>query len=141
MRAQAMDLLEDTDLAFTPGGQNMALGALCREMGDIEHSYLESLKTLKQDWSYRNEDAGLEGSVAQLKAWYAALDDEMKAVVAAFSDDDVAKIVERDGVPTWTVETQVEVYLQALLIFFGKLTIYLKALNKALPKEFQDYIG
>src|SRR5436305_4998386 len=115
MRAQAMDLLDDTDLAFSPGGQNMALGALCREMGDIEHSYLESLKTLKQDWSYRNEDAGLEGSVAQLKAWYAALDDEMKAVVAAFSDDDVAKIVERDGVPTWTVETQVEVYLQALL--------------------------
>jgi uncharacterized damage-inducible protein DinB len=141
MRAQAMYLLDDADLAFNPGGQNMTLGALCREMGEIEHSYLESLKTLKQDWSYRNEEPGLEGSVARLKAWYAALDEEMKSVVSALSDEDLAKIVEREGTPTWPVETQLEVYLQALLIFFGKLTIYLKALNKPLPKEFQDYIG
>ena len=54
---------------------------------------------------------------------------------------DLAKIVEREGAPTWPVETQLEVYLQALLIFFGKLTIYLKALDKPLPKEFRDYIG
>ena len=141
MRAQAMDLLDDADLAFNPGGQNMTLGALCREMGEIEYSYLESLKTLKQDWSHHNEEAGLEGSVGRLKAWYTALDEEMKSVVSALSDEDLAKIVEREGTPTWPVETQLEVYLQALLIFFGKLTIYLKALNKPLPKEFQDYIG
>jgi uncharacterized damage-inducible protein DinB len=141
MRAQAMDLLDDADLAFNPGGQNMTLGALCRELGETEHSYLESLKSLKQDWSYRNEEPGLEGSVARLKAWYAALDEEMKSVVSALSDEDLAKIVERDSTPTWPVETQLEVYVQALLIFFGKLTIYLKALNKPLPKEFQDYIG
>jgi hypothetical protein len=141
MRAQAMDLLDNADLAFNPGGANMTLGALCREMGEIEHSYLESLKTLKQDWSYRNEESGLEGNVARLKAWYAALDEEMKSVVSAFTDEDLAKIVEREGTPTWPVETQLEVYLQALLIFFGKLTIYSKALNKPLPKEFQDYIG
>jgi hypothetical protein len=141
MRAQALDLLIDADLAFNPGGANMTLGALCREMGEIEYSYLESLKTLKQDWSYHNEEAGLEGSVGRLKAWYAALDEEMKSVVSALSDEDLAKIVEREGTPTWPVETQLEVYLQALLIFFGKLTIYLKALNKPLPKEFQAYIG
>ena len=141
LRAQAMDLLDDADLAFNPGGANMTLGALCREMGEVEHSYLKSLKTFKQDWSYRNQEAGLEGSVARLKVWYASMDDEMKMVVAALSDDDLAMIVEREGTPTWPVETQLEVYLQALLIFFGKLTIYLKALNKPLPKEFQDYIG
>ena len=141
MRAQALDLLIDADLAFNPGGANMTLGALCREMGEIEYSYLESLKTLKQDWSYHNKEAGLEGSVGRLKAWYAALDEEMKSVVSALSDEDLAKIVEREGTPTWPVETQLEVYLQALLIFFGKLTIYLKALNKPLPKEFQAYIG
>jgi uncharacterized damage-inducible protein DinB len=140
MRAQAMDLLDDADLAFTPGGQNMTLGALCREIGEIERSYLESLKTLQQDWSYRNHEAGLESSVARLKAWYAALDDEMKAVVAAFSDDELAKTIDRGGFG-WSVETQLEVYLQALLIFFGKITIYLKALGKPLPKEFEEYIA
>jgi uncharacterized damage-inducible protein DinB len=141
MRAQAIDMLDDADLAFNPGGQNMTLGALCREMGETEHSYLESFKTLKQDWSYHNEEARLEGSIARLKFWYQTLDDEMKSVVSAFSDEDLARIVEREGTPTWPVETQLEVYLQALLIFFGKLTIYLKALDKPLPKEFMDYIG
>jgi DinB superfamily len=140
MRAQAMELLSDADLAFNPGGQNLTLGALCREMGETEQSYLESLKTLKQDFSYRNKEAGLEGSVARLKAWYTALDDEMKGVVASLTDEDLAKTVDRGGYG-WTVETQLEVYLQALLIFFGKLVIYLKALDKPLPKEFQDYIG
>jgi hypothetical protein len=140
MRTQALDLLDDADLAFNPGGQNMTLGALCREMGEAEYSYLESLKTLKQDWSYRNEEAGLESSISRLKAWYVAMDEEMKAVVSAFTDEDLAKAVDRGGYG-WTVETQLEVYLQALLIFFGKLVIYLKALDKPLPKEFQEYIA
>jgi hypothetical protein len=39
------------------------------------------------------------------------------------------------------VELQLDVYLQALLIFFGKATIYLKAMNKALPQYIQEYIG
>lgn len=56
MRTQLMVALSDADLAFSPGGQNMTLGALCREIGEIEHSYIESIKTLKQDWSYRNTD-------------------------------------------------------------------------------------
>jgi hypothetical protein len=140
MRAQAMELLDDADLAFNPGRQNMTLGALCREIGEIERSYLDSFKTLKQDWSYRNGEAGLEGNVARLQVWYTTLDDEMKAVVSAFTDDDLAKTIDRGGYG-WTVETQLEVYLQALLIFFGKLTVYLKALGKPLPKEFQSYIG
>jgi hypothetical protein len=141
MRAQALDLLDDADLAFNPGEANMTLGALCREMGEIEYSYLESLKTLKQDWWYRNEELGLEGSVARLKSWYTAMDEEMKAVVSGFTDQDLTMIVEREGIPTWPVETQLEVYLQALLIFFGKLTIYLMALNKPLSKAFQEYIA
>lgn len=34
MRSQMFDLLSDADLTFTPGGQNMTVGALCREMGE-----------------------------------------------------------------------------------------------------------
>jgi hypothetical protein len=139
MRAQALDLLSDADLAFNPGGQNLTLGALCREFGEIEHSYLQSLKTFKQDFSYRNTEAGLEGSVARLKAWYQALDDEMKAVVSAFSDEDLTKTVDRGGF-TPALDLQLQIYLQALLIFFGKLKIYLLAMNKPLPQSMQDYI-
>ena len=140
LRVQLLDILSDTDLAFSPGGQNMTLGALCREMGEIEHSYEQSLKTFQQDWSYHNEEAGLESSVARLKAWFQTLDDELKATVDAFSDEDLQKTIDRGGF-AMPVELQLDVYLQALLIFLGKATVYFKAMNKALPQNFQEYIG
>src|SRR5439155_14015704 len=45
MRSQLTDILSDADLAFNPGGQNMTLGMLLREIGEIEHSYIQSLQT------------------------------------------------------------------------------------------------
>lgn len=140
MRSPLVDMLSDADLAFNPGGQNMKLGALLREMGETEYSYIQSLKTFKQDWSYRNTEAGLESSVAQLKAWYQTLDEEMKAIVSALSDEDLTKTVDR-GNFSMSGELQLDVYLQALLIFFGKLTIYLKAMNKPIPQQIQEVIG
>ena len=65
MRSQLLDILNDADLTFNPGGQNMTLGALCRQLGEVEHSYTQSLKSFQQDWSYRNEEADLVRSVAQ----------------------------------------------------------------------------
>jgi uncharacterized damage-inducible protein DinB len=140
MRARLLDTLSDTDLAFNPGGQNMSLGALCREMGEVEYSYIQSLKTLKQDWTYHNTEAGLESSVAQLKAWSQRLDDEMKATVSNLSDEDLTKIIQRGEGFSMPVETQLDVYLQALLIFFGKVSIYLKAMNRPLPEDIQACI-
>jgi hypothetical protein len=140
MRTELLATLSDTDLGFNPGGQNMTLGALFREMGEIEQSYIQSLKTLKQDFNYRNTEPDLDCSGSKIKAWYDKLDGEMKTTLAAFSDDDMKKTVDRGGFSP-SVETQLQIYLQALLIFFGKATIYVKMMNKALPKQFQDYIG
>ena len=56
-RSQMLDILSDADLAFHSGGQNMTVGVLCRQMGETEHSYIQSLKTFKQEWSYRNTEA------------------------------------------------------------------------------------
>lgn len=140
MRSQLLDSLSDADLAFSPGGENMTLGALWREMGEIEYAYIQSLKTFTQDWSYRNREAGLDSSVAQLKAWLQTLDEEMQATVAALSDEDAQKSIDRNGFMT-PVDLQLDVYLQALLIFLGKATVFLKAMNKPLSQQFQEYIG
>ena len=140
MRSQLIDILSDADLSFSPGGQNMTLGALLREMGETEYSYIQSLKTFKQDWSYRNMEAGLESSITRLKAWYQTLDEQMKAAVSDLSDEDLTKTVDRGGF-SMPVDLQLDVYLQALLIFFGKATVYLKAMNKPLPQPIQEYIG
>lgn len=140
MRSQLFDLLSDADLAFTPGGQNMTLGALCFQMGETERSYIQSLKTFQQEWFYRTADADVVSSVARLKAWFQMLDDEMQAIITAFSDAEGEKTIERAGEAV-TVEFQLDVYVQAVLIFLGKATIYLKAMNKLLPESFQEYIG
>jgi uncharacterized damage-inducible protein DinB len=140
MRTQLLNGLSDADLTFSPGGQTMKLGALWREMGEVEHSYTQSLKTFEQDWSYRNTQAGLEDSVEQLKAWFQTLDEEMKATVSTLSDEDLHRTIARNSF-TMPVELQLDVYLQALLIFFGKATIYLKTMNKSLPQQVQEYIG
>src|SRR5258707_3648581 len=117
MRSQLLDILSDADLAFNPGGQNMTLGALCREMGEIEDSYVRSLKTFQQDWSYHNMEADLESSVAPLKAWFQTLDDELKATVSAFSDEDLKKTVDRGGYIMSAV-IPLYIYSPALLNFF-----------------------
>ena len=140
MRLLLLDTFSDADLAFSPGGQNMTLGALCREMGETEYSYVQSLQTFKQDWSYHNMEAGLENSVARLKAWFQTLDEELQATVSSLSDEDAKKEVDRNGFMT-PIELQLDVYLQALLIFFGKATVYVKAMNKPLPQQIQEYIG
>jgi hypothetical protein len=140
MRSQLLDILDDADLSFCPGGQNMTLGALLREMGETEHAYIQSLKTFKQDWAYHNTEAGLESSIGQIRAWYSTLDEEMKATVSDLSDEDAAKTIDRGGFST-PIDLQLDVYLQALLIFFGKATVFLKAMNKALPQTIQEYIG
>ena len=140
MRSQVLDMLSDADLAFTPGGQNMTMGALCREMGGIEYAYTQSLKTFKHEWSHHNSEAALASNVIRLKEWFQTLDDQMQAVIIAFSDEDVQKPIERGG-DSVTIAFQLEVYLQAVLIFLGKATIYLKAMNRTLPQYLQEYIG
>lgn len=140
-RTKLLDSLSDADLAFSPGGQNMTLGALFREMGEVEYSYIQSLKTFQQNWSYHNTQAGLENSVAQLQAWFHTLDEEMNAIVSAFSDEDLTKTILRGEGFATPVDMQLDIYLQALLIFFGKATIFLKAMNKPLPEDLQGFIG
>ncbi len=141
MRNGLVGSLTDADLKFSPGGQTMTLGALCREIGDIEYAYLQSVKTFTQDFSYRNPQPDMETSVAKLVAWYQQMDDDLKATLSAFSDDDFKKIIDRSSGFKVPVEMQLEIYLQALLIFFGKITIYLKIMNKPLEKTIQEYIG
>src|SRR5439155_3629891 len=140
MRLQLLDILSNADLAFSPGGQNMTLGALVRKMGDLEYSYIQSLKTGVRDLSPHNTEAGLESDITRLKAWFQALDEEMQTTISAFSNEDLKKTVKRGGFNS-TVEREIDHYGEAVLIFFGKATIYLKAMNKPVPESIENTIG
>jgi hypothetical protein len=146
LRAELLGILSDDDLGFRVGGTSATLGALCREIGEIEHSYVESFRTFRQDFDYRSPDPGLETSVAALNAWYAEIDRELAAAVEALSEDDIAnrRIVRNDfdsddfsPLPN----TQLDIYREALLIFYGKVSVYLRAMGKTLPGHWQAWIG
>ena len=85
LRNELTDRLADADLEVRLGGETETIGALCREIGEIEHTYVESSRTFRQDFSYRNPDLALERSVDAVKAWYAELDRDFMAAVAALS--------------------------------------------------------
>ena len=141
LRSQLLESLSNADLAFSPGGANVTLGTLLRESGDVEYSYIQSLKTFKQDWSSHHTEAGLQSDPTQIKAWYSILDEEMKITLAAFSDEDLSTTIDRGGGSSMPVEMQLDTYLQAQLIYLGKAGVYFRAMNRALPQVVQDYIG
>jgi hypothetical protein len=135
-----MDAVTDADLAYKLPGGNPTLGALCREMGQVEHAYIGSFRTLKLDWNYVTVEPEMETSVAKLKAWYAQLDADLEDALSAYKDRDIQSLVVDRG---WSIAfgAQFHVYREALLIFYGKATCYLRALGKPLPEQMRGWIG
>ncbi len=142
LRNQLMAVLIDEDLAIDPGGSNLSLGALCLEIGEIQVSYIQSFKTLEQDFEYFNPEEGLANNVQRLREWFEDLDRQLKNVVANFSDEDL-KLTQIDRGHNFIVSPamQLEIYKEALLIFYGKASVYLKMVGKPLPEQWQAWIA
>lgn len=139
MRTGLLENITDADLDFTPGGAVIPLRELLREMGEIQHSYIQSFKTLEQTWDYKHSES--LATVADFSAWYASLNSDLQATLSAFSDEDLSKLITRRTDYQMPVEMQLDIYLQALLIFFGKATVYLRAMEKPLPQSIAVWIG
>ncbi len=140
LKHQMLELLADADLSHSfPGSPS--LGELCKEIGETEQSYINSFKELKLNFKYRNPDTALATSTSELAAWYAIMDKEMAAILAAFSDSDLD--TKRVGRGSWMVpiELNLDIYLQAVLIFCGKAWVHLHAMGKELPEQWIDWIG
>jgi len=145
LRDQLLEIVTDMDLGFRLDGTNVTLGALCREIGEIEHAYVESFRTFRQDFDYRHPDPAIETSVAALRTWYTELDLGLMAALEALSEADMHRQIRRGDfeedyfspLPT----EQLDVYREALLIFYGKVSIYLRSLSKPFPEQWALWIG
>ena len=141
MRTQLMQTLTDGDLAVTPGGANPALGVLCRAIGEVERAYINSFKTFTLDFSYRNNTPGLEASVTRLAEWFAALDTELKETVTGLAQADIdGRRIVRGPNFALPAQIQLSTYQEALLIFYGKVMVYLHARGLTPPKQMQDWL-
>lgn len=139
LRSQMFDLLTDADLAYTLP-HNLSLGALCREMGETQVAYTTAFKTFKQDFTYRHADQSVETSLASLKAWFATLDTNLNAALSGLAEEELQKPIDRGG---WSMPAEVNfhTYREAVLIFYAKASLYLRALQKPLPEQWQTWIG
>jgi hypothetical protein len=138
------DLMSDEDLAYKLPGDNPSLGVLFREIGQIQQSYIDSFKTFTQSFDYPAVDPAIETSVTKLKAWYQQLDEDLYTALGALSDDEAQnRLIER-GYPmhySLSAGDQMLCYREALMIFYGRATLYLRALGKELPQQIKDGIG
>ncbi|WP_374686839.1 DinB family protein [Promineifilum sp.] len=142
LRDHLLAVLIDDDLAFTPGGANPTLGQLCVEMGETQRAYVGSFRSFEQAFAYGLTDPALAGSVAGLRAWYEQLDADLLAAVEALRDEDIAnRPIDRGHGFLVPANVQLEIYKEALLIFYGKVSVYLKLLGKTPSEQWSDWIA
>ncbi len=141
LRDKLLDMLSDEDLAYTPGGHNPTLGELCREMGEVQQAYAQSFYTFAVDFSWRSHDDRYLTSVTALKEWYAQLDADLEAALRTVSDEDIQnKQMERGGYQV-EVHISLDILREALLIFYGKVSVYLKAMGRQPEGMWKDWIA
>ena len=138
-RDELLAALSSPQLAFCPGGANPTLGELCLRIGETQHSYAASFRTFAADFDYRYHDSAIAGDIERLRAWHAELDAELEAALQSLSEADAAHMIARDGerVP---LATHLLVFNEALLLFFGKVFVYLKAGRMAMPKKWGAWV-
>ncbi|MDH3260451.1 MAG: DinB family protein [Acidimicrobiia bacterium] len=139
VRDDAIATIGAADLVFRIEGCK-SLGEVLQDLGDIESMYTQSFKTMKQDFFVRAPGRENVTSGEATVAWLHGLDGELKAALSALSDEDLAKPIDRGG---WQmpVLANFHTYREAVLIQFGKLDCYLRALGKDLPDEWAAWVG
>lgn len=140
LRRDLMDTLNDDDLTFALPN-NPTLGALCREMAEVEQSYINSFKSFQHDYRLPC-DTSKEGSVEALKAWFAQTEGELQQALAGLTEDQVqGQMVDRGHGMQFPVLIQWQVYREALLIFYAKAVVYLRAMEKPVPQMLGLWVG
>jgi hypothetical protein len=145
LRGQLMNVISDADLARDLGGETLTLGALCREIGEVEQAYIDSFRTFRRDFSYRHPDPAIELDRSALIDWFRDLDAGLRAVLEGLSDADLRRPIEGADVDpggfSFLPMVQLDIYREALLLFYGKASIYLRAFGIPLPGDFPSWIG
>jgi uncharacterized damage-inducible protein DinB len=139
LRTRLLDILTDEDLFYRINDRTETLAELCRDIGETEMAYIDSFKTFKQDFSYRHEAIT---TIQQLGRWWARLDEELKTAISALTEEDIQnRTIYRGENFQVSPPINLTIYNEALLIFYGKVSVYLRAMGKRLPQQWQEWIG
>ncbi len=141
LRSQLLAVLTDQDLGFQPEAVGPSLEELCLRIGQTQESYIHSFQNFQLDFSTGAQARPKRPGVQGLAEWFGELDTRLKQVIAALSDDELEnRLVDRGGGFMVSPRFQLEIYKEALLIFYGKTSVYLKVLNKSPGEQWEDWI-
>jgi hypothetical protein len=142
MRDHLLTLVSDADLAYKLPGWNPTLGELLVEMGDVQGVYTHSFETLSLDWTHRQLPPPSPITIATLRAWFDAQDDAMARAMGRLTDGEL-QIDRIDRGRGFVVSpfVQHQIYREAVYIVYGKLSVYLKALERDAGDEWAAWVG
>ena len=142
MRDHLLTLVSDAELYYKLPGRNPTLGELLIELGDIQGVYTHSFETLTLDWAHRELPTPAAITIASLQAWFAAQDDAMKRALDRLSVDELRiDRIDRGNGFIASPFVQYEIYREAVYIFYGKMSVYLKALERDAGPEWAAWVG
>jgi hypothetical protein len=138
LRTEALNAITDAELNTKLGGQSLSLRELILEQGTIQMAYIECFRSFE----LRFDHAAPEGvqSLEEIKIWFAELDSNLIAALGALSDDELKRGVPR-GNYTLPAEIVFYTYRESVMIFAAKASVYLRALNHALPGQIKSWVG
>ena len=142
MRDHLLTLVSDADLDYELPGQNPTLGGQLVEFGNLQGVYTHSFATFTLDWSHRELPAPAPITVASLRAWFDAQDAAMKSALDRFTDEELRiDRIDRGGGFVASPFVQFQVYREAVYILYGKLSVYLRALERDAGDNWAAYVG
>ncbi len=142
MRDHLLTLVSDADLAYELPGSNPSLGGVLVELGEIQGVYTHSFEAFTLDWSHRELPPPDPVTVGGLQAWFTAQDEAMNRVLSRFSDEELrVDRIDRGNGFIASPFVQHEIYREAVYIAYGKLSVYLKALERDAGEEWAAWVG
>ena len=112
------------------------------ELGNVQGVYTQSFETLALDWGHRQLPPPAPITIPSLQAWFVVQDDAMRKALSRFTDEQsqVDQIDRGHGFIA-SPFVQVQIYREAVYIFYGKLSVYLKALERDAGEEWAAWVG
>ena len=142
MRGHLLTVVSDADLAYKLPGRNPSLGEVLVEMGEIQGVYTHSFETFTLDWAHRKLPPPAPLTIASLKAWFEAQDEAMNSALSHFSEDELQiDQIDRGHGFIASPFVQHQIYREAVYIVYGKLSVYLKALERDAGDEWAAWVG
>ena len=138
VRNEGVGALVNEHLALKLPGDNPALGGLIGELYAMELAYSESFSTFETDFS------GIGGVIfedaSDMSERFGRADEELKANISSLSDAQIHAQVDRGG---WSLPVIVNfhIYREGVLIYLGKIDVYLRAFGLARGDKWSGWIG